>query len=119
MARTFIQEVMSQTVTTTAVYSSGQFYEMLGRPNKLAVQIVVDSVSGAQTVSAELQHSNDGADNTFGTLSGATGNSGSISAASNFWLGAATITPGAFIRVKVSTSTGTCVVRVIICGRDE
>lgn len=117
MARAYNVEVLNQTVGTTAAYSGGQYYETLGRADEVAVQVIVDAVSTTLNVTAVLEHSNDGANATFTTVTGTSTTESSISAATSFWLTAPSIKLGAFLRVKVNTSTGTASIRVAICGR--
>ncbi|MBI5515800.1 MAG: hypothetical protein HY909_18605 [Deltaproteobacteria bacterium] len=119
MPRTFIETVVNQTVNVNYTYSSPVFNDLLGSPDELAVQVIVDNVSGSLIVYAEFQHSYLGTDDSFSAVTGTAANSGTISAPDKFWLGTPTQTRGPLGRVKVYTSTGTSGVRAIVCGRTK
>lgn len=112
-------------VGTTAVYTSEEWNDPLGIPNKIALQAVADQVSGTGTITltATLEHSCD--QRNWVAKSGTAiinGETLSTSATTTLFGSDAGTTPNlGYVRVKLTLggTTPQAHVKIHICGRDD
>ena len=121
MARAFNTEIFNATATALIdAYSGANFYELLGRADDLAIQVIVDCVaSSPSAVKVYYQMSNDGRENTFKDVANVNISTPAAGSMDVFYP-LSSATNGAFGRVRVdktSMSQGTATLRVIACGR--
>lgn len=123
--RTNIQMVFDEFVPgTTAVYTSEEWNDPLGLPNKLAIQAVADQVSGTSvTLTVAMEHSCD--QRNWALKSGtAQINAEPITAATTTTLfgsdSGSTPTLG-YVRLKISLAgtTPAAHIKIHVCGRDD
>lgn len=126
MARLFNIEIFNKVINkSTNYYSDVQFNELLGGADSVILQVIVDAVAAADTVTVQHQVSNDGSPTSglwTNTSAAPTVSPTSVTDVPKASMArtASTDTMGAFGRVQVScTTTNGVAVRVIACGRTD
>lgn len=122
--RTSLMQVFDDFVPgTNPVYTSEEWNDALGQPNKLAIQAVADQVTGTASLTVAIEHSCDQR-NWLQKPGTAPINSESIPAAATtpvFGSDAGTVQNLGYVRLKISLTgtTPAAHVRIHVCGRDD
>ena len=103
------------------MYSSSNFFELLGRADDLVIQVTVESSTGSPSyLKIYYQISNDGAEGTFKDCSTLSSITSPVAGNMDIFYPLGSNPNGAFGRIRVDHSgvaQGTAAIRVIACGR--
>jgi hypothetical protein len=107
----------------TSFYTANRFNEILGRPDKLTVQAVVDNADANGTILVQIEHSADQRNwkdkNTNAEINNPASSISSTSTVSSVGSDAGTNASLPFVRLRVvMTTTARAHVKVFACGRD-